>query len=401
MNDVYKALEEDDRQAAKSRGQSKNLKISPLSWLDSLLDYGEICFPDHATLQSGSMVTTDSKDGQETSSNKEKATYSSGIAGVNAAAKANVSAPLSPQFVQKNKTEAEDPNGVEFQKLVSWTKDVSNRKSAAAQAQEAAQAFAQEQRQKQTQGQGQADGNVILLSKLSKQSKSKGDAKGNASSVSSPTKKRLFKKGKTKKLNSSATQNKKEESSSAPKATPPKPKVVQQQQQTTEERQDTNDDWRHVTWRSMVTNKAPNPNASQNNRAPTHDPKRDIPSGVFIPPTAAQSVYGAPMNDHGYRYGVPPGSPQPHHGQHYYPPQPSSPYGSNPSAPYGGQYSPHHQHQYPQQQHYPPHPQQQYHQYEQNYPPHFNPNVNSSAAAHYDYNQGQARSPKNSQRFTA
>ncbi len=379
MNDVYKALEEDDRRAEES--QSTNLKIgSRWGWLDGLLDLGDICFPDHGTLQSASMASADSKDNLATPGN----TSSSPIA----SAQANVSAPAKTPTKK-----VEDPNGVEFQKLVSWTKDVSNRRSAAAQVKAEAEAFAQDQGKKP--GQGKADdGNVILLSNLSKQPKSKEDAKGNASSASSPSKKRLFKKGKGSskgKNTSSATTSKKEESSSSPpKATQPKPKAVavQQQQQATEERQEANDDWRRVTWRSMVTNKAPNPNASQNRQ------NSMAPSGVFIPPPP-QSVYGSPMNDP--RYGIPPGSPQPHHhGQHYYPPH-------HPPSPYGGPYSPHHpqqyhpQQQYPPQQHYPPSPQQQYppqHQYEQNYPPQYNPNVNSPASAQYGYSQGQARSPR-------
>lgn len=396
MNDVYKSLEEDDTRASGS--QSTSLKISSRwPWLDGLLDLGEICFPDHGTLQSASMASADSKDGLATSAKKQKAVSSPTST---AAAQAHVSTP--PRFVQQETPtkKVEDPNGAEFKKLVSWTKDISKRKSAAAQVNAQADAFAQELRKKP--GQGQADdGNVILLSEFSKQTKLKEDAKGNAIPSPSPSKKRLFKKGKgsTKGKTSSATSNKKEESSSSPpKATQPKPKAVQQQQQqqATEERQETNDDWRRVTWRSMVTNKAPNPKASQNiqnNKAPAYDHKRDISGGVFIPP---QSVYGSPMSDPGCRYGVPPGSPQSHHYGQHYPPQ-------HPRSPYGGPYSPHHQQQYlPQQQyhpqqHYPPSPQQHpppQHQYKQNYPPQYNPNVNSPAAAHHSYGQGQARSPR-------
>ena len=151
----------------------------------------------------------------------------------------------------------------------------------------------------------------------------------------------------------------------------PKSKVVQQQQQAIEKRQDTNTDGRRVSWRSVVTNKAPKLNADHGrDMLPAHAYVFSIiPCGM----KPLRTGYGSPMNTQGYgcggcyaSWGAGPLSPQPQHGQNWHNPQhPSSPYGSNPPSPYG-QYSTHHQQQYPNPQPQ-PHPQQQ--QQQQNYPP--------------------------------
>ena len=188
---------------------------------------------------------------------------------------------------------------------------------------------------------------VTLTSTMQKEETKYGDS----STQSTSTWKQLFSKG---------------------KATLPKPTVAQQ---AIEKRQDTNTDGRRLSWRSVVTNKAPNLNADHGrDMPPAYEPETSIPRGV----KPLRTGYGSPtLCGYGSCGGGGPMSPQ--HGQNWHYPQhpSSSPYGSNPSSRYGP-YSPHHQQHY--QQNYPPQQQQQYpppqqyppqpqQHYQQNYPP--------------------------------
>jgi len=344
---IYKALDGQDVQA---QGASRREKKH---WIDGILDC-DMCFPDYDTLASASTSEND----LETVDDKEKEN-SSDTAAADAAAINGMTVNIEG-----------GPPGIQ---IVSWVIPQTDKYASVGGA---------------SQGNGKSRNNVsrsvasgapaepyIMYSKSPMTFNSisptmpKEEAKyGDSSARSSSSWKQRFKKGKA-------------------------PKAVQQQQQTIEKRQDTNTDLTRVTWRSMVTNKAPKLNADHGrDMAPAYDPETSIPS-VFTPAPTSQPLSGkainfgtgnrSPMNTQGHGYGG--GGPvNPQHGQHYYPQHQSSyPYGNNPSSPYG-HHSPHHHQQHPitplQQQQYPP--QQQYspqQHYQQNYHPRIDPNQTSAA----------------------
>eukprot|EP00986_Skeletonema_menzelii_P010474 scaffold5098_cov130-Skeletonema_menzelii.AAC.1 len=366
---VCKSLDEGSRR--------EELKEENKSWLNNLLEgLGALCFPDNGsshTVKSESAQSAASRTTVRTADYTVHTADSNGIEKISFDTSAEDTPALAKDYalfstrsILKNKTETNTEADGLFglqSKSVSWITDGSIKTGADCAIQfgydtsSQAQEQAQEQAQAQARRQGMAQHNSIS-SKTSAMSKK--EASNNIlSGRSSPIKKGLFRK---------ATHNKKE---SSQKSTQP------MQQQVTEDRQDTNQDWRHVAWRSVVSDKPP-----IRNQATAYD----LPS-VFVPPRVqSASGVGVPMNgqSYGYGYGGPHFYPQ-QHGQHFYPQHHSSPYGSNYTY---GAYSP--PHQPPQ---YPCPPQQQY---QQNYL--YRVSSNPNLAFHYGQ-EVQVSSPMHHRRY--